>query len=119
MKIRQIAMITLFIALLVAGLAIAQQKKAPDQAVQTAKVVINTHGFEPASLDLKANQPAKITFLRQTNDTCATEVVFPDYKIKKELPLNQPVDVEFTPTKPGTMAFACGMNMYQGKIVVK
>ena len=105
-----------FIAL--AGFTLAQQKKAPAE-VQTANVTANAQGYQPASIDLKANVPAKITFVRQSNDTCATEVVIPDYNIKKDLPLNKPVDVEFTPTKAGTVNFACGMNMFRGKLVVK
>ena len=98
-----------------AGFAIAQQKKASDG--QTAKITINAEGFQPSSLNLKADVPAKITFLRTTNETCATSVVIPDYKIQKELPLNQPVVVELTPKK-GTFGFACGMGMLQGKLVV-
>ena len=99
-----------------AGFAIAQQKKAGE--TQTAKITINAQGFQPSSLNLKADVPAKITFLRTTNDTCATSVVIPDYKIQKELPLNQPVVVDLTPKK-GTFGFACGMNMFQGKVVVQ
>jgi hypothetical protein len=41
---------------------------------------------------------------------CATEVVLPSLKIKRALPLNQPVDIEFTPD----IAFACGMEMLSG-----
>jgi plastocyanin domain-containing protein len=111
----------LLVLALVAALgafALAQDKKAPAN-VQTAKVTVDAKGFTPGSLDLKANTPAKITFTRTSNDTCATEVVFPDYKINKPLPLNKAVDVEFTPSKSGTFAFACGMNMFKGKVVVK
>ena len=35
------------------------------------------------------------------------------------LPLNQPVDIEFTPNKTGDVAFACGMGMFSGTLVVK
>ena|ERR1051326_649035 len=100
----------------IAGFAIAQQKKAAD--TQTAKVTITVQGFQPSSLNLKADVPAKITFLRTTNDTCATSVVIPEYKIEKELPLNQPVVVELTPKK-GSFGFSCGMSMFQGKVVVQ
>src|SRR5262245_14215701 len=96
-----------------AGFAIAQQKKGGAADAQTAKVTINAQGFQPSSLNLKADVPAKITFLRTTNETCATKVVIPDYKIEKDLPLNKPVVVELTPKK-GTFGFACGMNMFQG-----
>lgn len=99
-----------------AGFALAQQKKASD--VQTAKVTINAEGFQPSSLTLKADVPAKITFLRTTDQTCATSVIIPDYKVQKDLPLNQPVVIELTPKK-GSFGFACGMHMLQGKLVVQ
>ena len=50
--------------------------------------------------------------------SCATSVVIGEEKLTKELPLNTPVTVELTP-KQGEIAFACGMNMYHGKIMVK
>jgi plastocyanin domain-containing protein len=94
--------------------AMAQQT----EQAQTAKVVITKNGFEPGSLKLKLNVPAKITFLRETNDTCATSVVISEYKIKKDLPLNQPVVVEFKPTKTGNFSFVCGMFMVKGELIV-
>ena len=39
--------------------------------------------------------------------------------IKKPLPLNQPVVVEFTPKAAGDIAFTCGMNMFKGKVVAR
>jgi plastocyanin domain-containing protein len=35
------------------------------------------------------------------------------------LPLNEPVAIEFTPAKTGDIAFACGMNMLKGVVVVQ
>jgi plastocyanin domain-containing protein len=43
----------------------------------------------------------------------------PSLKIKRALPLNQPVDVEFTPEESGDIAFACGMGMFSGTPVVQ
>jgi len=86
---------------------------------QTARVTVTTKGFEPSSLTLMPNVPAKVTFVRQSDQTCATSVVIPEYKINQELPLNKPVVVEFTPTKTGEFAFACGMNMLKGTLIVQ
>jgi Cu+-exporting ATPase len=46
-------------------------------------------------------------------------VVFPSLNIKRTLPLNEPVVIEFTPAKTGEIAFACGMNMLRGAVVVQ
>lgn len=114
MKVRWIVMSTLLIVSLFVVSIFAQQQAEP----QTAKVLITKNGFEPSSLKLKVNVPAKLTFLRQTNDTCATSVSIAEYKIKKNLPLNEAVVVEFKPTKTGTFAFVCGMFMMKGELVV-
>ena len=89
------------------------------EAAQTAKVVVNERGYEPATVTLRAGTPARITFVRTTDKTCGTEVVFPSLKIKRALPLNEPVVIEFTPASSGDIAFACGMNMLQGTVVVR
>jgi len=58
-------------------------------------------------------------FTRTTDATCATEIVWPDFKITRKLPLNRAVSFEITPTKSGTSVFACGMNMLHGKAVIR
>jgi plastocyanin domain-containing protein len=95
----------------------ADRGEAADQ-VQTAKVVVTELGFEPEKVTLKAGIPAKITFVRTTEKTCGTEVIFDALKIERKLPLNEPVTVEFTPAKAGDIAFACGMNMLRGTVVI-
>lgn len=79
---------------------------------------INSKGFAPDNLKLKAGTPAKVTFVRKTDETCAQEVVIKEYGIDRKLPLNEPVTVEFTPRK-GEFIFACGMNMIKGKLIVE
>jgi membrane fusion protein, heavy metal efflux system len=90
-----------------------------NEAAQTAKVIVNEQGYEPAKITLRAGALARITFVRTTDKTCGTEVVFPSLNIKRVLPLNEPVVIEFTPAKSGDIAFACGMNMLHGTIVVQ
>lgn len=97
--------------------AAARPPKGTD--VQTAKVVVGEQGYEPATVTLRAGVPARITFVRTTDNTCGTEVVFPSLNIKRALPLNEPVVVELTPDKAGEIAFACGMNMLSGAVVAQ
>ncbi len=89
------------------------------EPAQTAKVVVSEQGYEPAKVTLRAGTPARITFVRTTDKTCGTEVVFPSLNIKRALPLNEPVVIEFTPAKSGDIAFACGMNMLHGTVIVQ
>ena len=53
------------------------------------RVVAGEHGFSPGSLSIPKGAPgsmATVNFVRTTDQTCATEVVFPDLDIKKPLP---------------------------------
>jgi cobalt-zinc-cadmium efflux system membrane fusion protein len=99
------------------GSSLESRSAPPD--VQSVKILVNERGFEPANVVLRAGAPARLTFLRTTDKTCGTEVVFPSLNMKRTLPLNQPVDIGFTPAKPGELAFACGMNMLRGTIIVQ
>lgn len=72
-----------------------------------------------ASRAQRKHVPARLTFVRTTDKTCGTEVVFPSLNIKRALPLDDAVVIEFTPAKSGDIAFACGMNMLHGTIVVQ
>lgn len=89
------------------------------ETAQTGKVVVSEQGFEPPTVTLQAGAPARLTFVRTTDKTCGTEVVFPSLNIKRALPLNEPVAIEFTPTHSGDIAFACGMDMLHGTVVVR
>ena len=102
----------------VAG-APAGAHSAESPKVQEAKVLVTERAFEPGRLTLRAGTPAKITFVRTTDKTCATEVVFPSLNIRRPLPLNQPVAVEFTPKTSGEIGFVCGMNMLRGTLVIQ
>jgi plastocyanin domain-containing protein len=87
--------------------------------VQTAKVEITRQGYKPGSLKLRVGVPARVTFVRTTDATCAKEIVLRDFNIRRALPLNQPVVIRFTPTEKGEFTFACGMNMMRGQLIVE
>jgi membrane fusion protein, heavy metal efflux system len=97
----------------------ATSREDADATVQNVKIMVNEQGYEPTKVTLRAGVPARLTFVRTTDKTCGTEVVFPSLSIKRALALNEPVAVEFTPAKSGTIGFACGMNMLLGTIVVR
>jgi hypothetical protein len=97
----------------------AASPDGPASTVQTATVIVSEQGYEPSRVVLHAGRLARLTFTRTTEKTCGTEIMIPSLNIKRALPLNQPVGVEFTPERTGDIAFACGMNMLRGTIVVQ
>ncbi|MBI4096848.1 MAG: cupredoxin domain-containing protein [Candidatus Levybacteria bacterium] len=76
-------------------------------------------GYTPNTIQIPKGKTTKISFTRKDPSSCLEEVVLGDFKIRKFLPLNQKVTVEVTPQKKGEYGFACGMNMFHGKIIVK
>jgi plastocyanin domain-containing protein len=66
-----------------------------------------------------AGTPVTLMITRKTEKTCATEVVIADYGINQKLPLDETVQVTFTPKGAGTIRFACGMDMIAGEVIVE
>ena len=85
---------------------------------QEAKILVTEQGYEPEKVTLRAGTPVRLIFVRTTDKTCGTEVVFPSLDIRRALPLNQPVAIEFTPKASGEIGFVCGMNMLRGTLVI-
>jgi len=76
-------------------------------------------GYSPEVISIPNGKKTKINFLRTDPSNCLSEVILSDFKVRKELPLNQKVSIEITPTKTGEFRFECGMNMFHGKIIVE
>ncbi len=81
--------------------------------------IIVEGGYVPNTIQIPKGKTAKISFLRKDQSSCLEDVVIGDFKIRKFLPLNKKVTVEITPQKEGEYVFACGMNMFHGKIIVQ
>ena len=97
------------------GLALAA-KTGPEQQV---RLTVTGKGFVPSAVEVEAGRPVRMLITRKTDRTCATDIVLKQFGIKKRLPLNQPVEVRFTPRRPGTIRYACAMDMIAGEIVVR
>lgn len=94
-------------------------KKEKQVAVTDEVDITVSGGYSPEVISIPKGKTTKINFLRTDPTDCLGEVVLGDFKVKKELPLNQKVTVEIKPEKAGEYVYSCGMNMYHGKIIVK
>ncbi len=82
-------------------------------------IAVTEKGFEPEQVTVEKGQPVTLVVTRRTDKTCAREIVVAAHNIRKALPLDQPVEITFTPTESGELRYACGMDMIAGKIVVR
>lgn len=94
-------------------------KKEREVAVTGSADITVLGGYSPEVVSIPKGKTTKINFIRTDPSSCLEEVVLGDFKIRKYLPLNQKVTIELTPQQSGEFSYACGMNMYHGKIIVK
>jgi plastocyanin domain-containing protein len=96
------------------GDAVAATVEANEQSVE----IIVDGGYTPNVITLQKGIPAKLIFLRKDPSGCLEEVVIPDFGISSKLPINKPHVINITPKEAGEFKYACGMNMFFGKVVV-
>lgn len=95
------------------------KKKEKEVVIKDEVDITVNGGYSPEVISIPVGKTTKINFLRTDPTECLSEVVLTDFKIKKELPLNQKMSIEITPQKTGEFVYSCSMNMYHGKIIVK
>ncbi|OGG12040.1 hypothetical protein A2Z00_03365 [Candidatus Gottesmanbacteria bacterium RBG_13_45_10] len=75
-------------------------------------------GYKPKTIKVAKDKVTTLIFLRKDTNSCLEDLIIPDFKIKKFLPMHTPVTITLSPTKPGKFNFHCGMNMFHGTIEV-
>jgi plastocyanin domain-containing protein len=90
----------------------------PSAAGRHIAVTASEAGYSPASIDVKKGEQVVLVFTRTTKSECLSQVVIPDLSIKKDLPVNTPVEVPVKIDKEGKVGFECGMAMVKGTINV-
>ncbi|HEU5056128.1 MAG TPA: cupredoxin domain-containing protein [Kofleriaceae bacterium] len=99
-----------------------RKKPAAAPVVASGRVAISVteKGFEPTPIRVEKGKPITLVVTRKTDQTCATEITLPEYKIDQKLPLGQPVEITFTPEKAGELVYGCAMDhMISGVIQVR
>lgn len=82
-------------------------------------IVIKDGMYQPSLIQIPANKPVTLHFLREDDGACASTVIFTQLKRSYQLPKNTVVSVELPPQPQGTLDFTCQMGMYRGKLVVE
>lgn len=85
---------------------------------QIATVVVKG-GYSPSTVVLKKGVPAKVNFDMQDHTACLSHVVFSSLGVNKDLTKQKITTVDIPTDKAGEIDFACGMDMFHGKVVVK
>lgn len=76
-------------------------------------------GYDPETVVLRQGIPAVLNFLRSDPSSCLDHVVFPDFGINQALPQNQVVPIKIDTQTAGEYSWACGMDMFHGKLIIQ
>ena len=97
------------------------QAPAPADKLKTQilSLQVTEKGFEPASLSVNPGTPVTLQITRNTDETCAKAIKIPSRKIARDLPLRKTVSIDLGILEKGEIAFACGMDMMSGHIIVR
>ena len=82
------------------------------------QVIVENGVYTPARLQLPANTPVSVQFLRKDKSPCAAMVLFPALETSAELTVDKLVKVELPAMAKGEYAFTCQMQMYRGTLLV-
>ena len=93
--------------------------QGPAAALGQSATIVVKGGYTPATVRVRAGQPARLVFDRQETSGCSEEVVFPDFGLRKFLPAHQQTTIVVTPPAPGTYEFTCGMSMLHGRLIAE
>ncbi len=96
---------------------LAKKERVTIITSDSVDIIVNG-GYKPEVISIPKNKTTRINFLRKDPSSCLEEVVLPDFKIRKFLPLNKKVLISITPRQAGEYEIVCGMNMFHGKILV-
>lgn len=88
--------------------------------VTDATITINSDGYLPNSLTVKAGSEVKLRVVNNGGGGCTQALTIPKLKIQKIIPIGNSDTITFTaPNEPGTqLAFMCSMGMFRGTINV-
>lgn len=97
--------------------AVYPERKRGMEAKDSFTILVDG-GYKPSKIVLKQGQTTKLNFIRKDSNSCLEEVVIPEFKIRRFLPLNEKVTINITPDRKGEFSFSCRMNMFHGKIII-
>lgn len=96
-----------------------KQKMSANKTNGEISIVVQDGVYQPSTIALSANAGTILKFTRKDPSPCAATVIFPDFEISEELPLNKPIEITLPIMKKGKYIFHCQMQMYKGYLVVE
>jgi plastocyanin domain-containing protein len=94
------------------------EEAASPSGARRIEILVDEDGYEPDRVEVRAGEPVTLVFRRTTDRGCGQVLAIPSENIRRELPLGEAVEIPLTAERAGEIRFTCGMDMYDGTIVV-
>ena len=107
------------IALIVWWFWMSRPKARSESGARPIEVLVDNGVYTPSRIEVPVGRPIILRFLRKDASPCAEKVLFDDFNIAADLPVDVPTDVVVIPKEPGEFEFTCQMHMYRGRLVAK
>jgi len=82
-------------------------------------VTVDNGVYTPSRIKVNQGKPLILRFLRKDASPCAEKVIFEDWNLSADLPVEQPVELKIPTDDKGEYAFTCQMQMYRGSLIIK
>ena len=93
--------------------------RAQQSTSDVIDVVVDNGVYTPARIEVSQGQPLTLRFIRKDASPCAEKVIFEDWNLSADLPVEQPYELKIPTDDKGEHAFTCQMQMYRGTLVIK
>lgn len=94
------------------------KKATLNEETQELEILVDG-GYQPNRITVQSGKKVRLNFIRKDPSHCLDKVLFSDFNIAQDLPLNQTTTIEFIPEESGEYTFSCGMNMVRGVVEVQ
>ena len=93
--------------------------KAVDTNTENITIIVNNGIYQPSRIKVEAGKKTALQFLRKDASPCAATVLFPEFEISEELPLDVNKTINLPSMASGEYLFHCPMKMYSGTLIVE
>jgi plastocyanin domain-containing protein len=97
----------------------SKQKMSANKTNGEISIVVQDGVYQPSTIALSTSTGTTLKFTRKDPSPCAATVIFPDFEISEELPLNKTIEISLPIMKKGKYVFHCQMQMYKGYLIVE
>ena len=82
-------------------------------------IIVDNGVYTPSRIEVSQGQALTMRFFRKDASPCAEKVIFEDWNLSADLPVEQTVELKIPTDDKGEYAFTCQMQMYRGMLEIK